>query len=99
MNADDLARAVANELGPDVAKNTDAALRGEGARGWHEAAVIGGFVIEVCRFAWEIYKDTKSKPELKKRLLEMITRPSSVSEAKSEQVIDSVVDRITAGAA
>lgn len=99
MTADDLARQVAKdmsqEVGVDISEPTEAKLRGESTRGWGDAVAIGSFLIEVCGFAWSIYKDTQSQPELRKRLEEMITRPANVTEANANLVIDNVVERLT----
>ena len=69
MNAEELARKVAQDLkpefGPEVAASTEAAIRGEQSRGWGEAAHIGAFVLSACRLMWEIYKDYKTTPELR----------------------------------
>jgi hypothetical protein len=101
MNADDLARSVAEGMEPDVVKSTDAALRGEATRAWGvtEAAAVGGFLVEICRFAWEIYKDTKTKPELLAMILASVKRPAQISEAKAESVASQVVDKLTAARA
>lgn len=98
MTAEDLARSVARDLGPEAAKSTEAALKGEGTRGWKEATDIGILIVEVCRVAWEIYKHTQARPALEKELLQKVSRPASISEAKSKEVVDRVIDYITSGA-
>lgn len=98
MTADDLARRVAEglktELGPDVTSSTEAAIRGDQSRGWGEAAQIGAFLISACRFGWEVYKDYKSAPELKSKLLAATEKPAGLSQKKADAIIDEVVDQL-----
>lgn len=98
MTADDLARRVAKglskDLGEGVTASTEAAIRGESARGWGEAAQIGAFLINACRLGWEIYKDMKSAPELKAKLVAETERPAGLSSKKADAIIDEVVDQL-----
>ncbi len=88
MTADDLARRVASELqgemGPDVVSSTESAIKGEQSRGWGEAA----------RFGWEIYKDIKSPPELKAKIVAATEKPAGLSQKKADAIVDEVVDQL-----
>lgn len=98
MTADDLARRVAknltSELGPETTTSTEAAISGEKSRSWGEAAHIGGFILTACRFAWEIYKDYKTLPELKSAVVAHVEKPAGLSSQKVEAIVDEVVDQL-----
>jgi len=99
MNAEELARKVAQDLkpefGPEVAASTEAAIRGEQSRGWGEAAHIGAFVLSACRLMWEIYKDYKTTPELRNAVAARLEKPAGLSQKKADAIIDEAIEALT----
>lgn len=98
MNADDLARRVAQDLSPefgaDVTKSTEAAINGEKSRSWGDAAHVGAFLLGACRLAWEIYKDYKTVPELRSALIAKVEKPAGLSAPKAEAIVDEVIEQL-----
>lgn len=96
ITQDELARAVAAEMGGDVAAETDKALRGEGTRafGISEAMAVAGFIAQAAQLALQIYQSNQNRAALAARLEADAPASPKLDAAKRSGIIARIADRL-----
>jgi hypothetical protein len=99
ITQDELARAVAAEMGGEVAEETDKTLRGEGERafglGLTEAMAIGAFIAQLAQLAVQLYQASKDRAVLISRLDAEAPPSPKLDAAKRQSIITRIVDKLT----
>jgi heme exporter protein D len=95
---EDLARAVATEMGSDVAKETETMIRQGTGRplglGLTESVAIGAFIMQTVQLAIQVYQVVKDRAELLAKLDAQALRHSKLDETKRSRIIESIVDKL-----
>lgn len=99
ITQDELARAVAAEMGGEVADETDKTLRGEETRafglGITEAMAIAAFIAQIAQLAVQLYQASKDSAVLIARLDAEAPPSPKLDAAKRQSIIARVVDKLT----
>ncbi len=97
MTREELARAVAAQLGGEVAAETEVQLRDGGTRGFGiltDVAAIGSFIAQAAQLALAIYQLHKDRAGLISLLDEQAPKLAKLPEEKRRDLIERIVDRL-----
>ncbi len=97
MTQDDLARAVAAEMGGDVAAETEKALRGETSRafGIGEAMAVAGFIAQCAQIGLMLYQSHRDSATLTAKLVAAAPASPRIDDAKRGSIIRKVLAKLT----
>lgn len=97
ITQEELARAVAAEMGGEVAEETDKTLRGEAPRafGLTEAMAVGAFIAQIAQLAIQLYQASKDRAALIARLNAEAPPSPKLDAAKRQSIIARIVDKLT----
>jgi hypothetical protein len=97
MTKEELARAIASEMGSDIAIETEKQLNGEGTRaiGITEAAAIGAFIAQIAQLAIQIYQARRDRASLVTALEAQAPKPAKLSDEKRRSIIALIAGRLT----
>jgi hypothetical protein len=96
ITQDELARAVAAEMGGAVAAATEKALCGEATRDFSigDAMAVAGFIVQATQFALQIYRSNKDRAALAARLEAETPASPRLDAAKRSGIIARIVDTL-----
>jgi hypothetical protein len=97
ITQDELARAVAAEMGGEVAEETNKTLRGETSRafGLTEAMTVAAFITQAAQLAMQIYQASQDRAALATRLTAEAPPSPKLDAAKRQRIITRIVDTLT----
>ncbi len=97
LTQEELARAVAADMGGDVAAETEKELRGEGTRGFGiaESVAIGAFIAQTAQLAIQLYQLAKDRQTLVAELETAAPSHARLDEAKRRGIIARIAAKLT----
>lgn len=99
MTEEELVLAVAQEMGDEVAEETEKLLHEEAPRNFSlnlsEAAAVGAFILQAVQLALQIFQVTKDRAELIKKLEEQAPTPAKVDDVKRHSILARIASKLT----